>query len=285
MKLISVIIPCYNQAQFLPETLQSVLNQTYTNWECIIVNDGSPDHTEEVALEWCEKDERFIYIKKENGGLSSARNFGIESSNGFYILPLDSDDFISNNYVEVCLINIERSIDIKVVYGKAIKFGAENCNWELKPYSFQSLLRQNVIFCTAMYRKADWELVNGYDTSMIHGLEDWEFWINILKKGGTALCVSECVFYYRIKQESMLVNLLTKKNQIHEIYNYVFNKHSEVYTKHSYYDLYLIEQEYSYKFSHLSEYISIKEVIHIFFKKIISKLKSLFILKNKIKKK
>ena len=83
--LVSIIVPCYNQAQYLPETLQSVLDQTYTNWECIIVNDGSPDATEAVAQEWCEKDHRFIYLKKENGGLSSARNAGLKIAKGDYI--------------------------------------------------------------------------------------------------------------------------------------------------------------------------------------------------------
>lgn len=74
LSLISVIVPCYNQAQYLDECLQSVLDQTYQNWECIIVNDGSPDNTEEIALRWTKKDSRFRYLKKENEGLSSARN-------------------------------------------------------------------------------------------------------------------------------------------------------------------------------------------------------------------
>ena len=70
MPLISVIVPCYNQAQYLDECLQSVLDQTYTDWECIIVNDGSPDNTEEIAKNWVEKDTRFIYLSKENGGFA-----------------------------------------------------------------------------------------------------------------------------------------------------------------------------------------------------------------------
>jgi hypothetical protein len=73
---ISIIIPCYNQAVFLPDALESVMNQTHLNWECIVVNDGSIDRTEEVALNWVRRDHRFIYLKKENGGLSSARNMG-----------------------------------------------------------------------------------------------------------------------------------------------------------------------------------------------------------------
>ena len=92
--LVSVIVPCYNQASYLGETLHSVFNQTYVDWECIIVNDGSTDHTEEIAVLWCEKDSRFRYLYKENGGLSSARNMGIAVSKGEYIQFLDSDDLI-----------------------------------------------------------------------------------------------------------------------------------------------------------------------------------------------
>ncbi|HEU4496898.1 MAG TPA: glycosyltransferase family 2 protein, partial [Flavobacterium sp.] len=96
----SIIVPCFNQSQYLGEALQSVSEQTYTDWECIIVNDGSPDDTEEVSKEWCEKDARFKYLYKENGGLSSARNAGIAVAGGEYILPLDADDKIAPEYAE-----------------------------------------------------------------------------------------------------------------------------------------------------------------------------------------
>ena len=110
MPLISVVVPCYNQAQYLDECLQSVLNQTYQDWECIIVNDGSPDNTEEIAKNWVEKDTRFIYLSKENGGLSSARNAGIEIAKGEWILPLDADDKIGERYLELAEKEFENDI-------------------------------------------------------------------------------------------------------------------------------------------------------------------------------
>jgi glycosyltransferase involved in cell wall biosynthesis len=112
-QLISIIIPCYNQAQYLDECLGSVLNQTHSDWECIIVNDGSHDNTEEIAGKWCKKDMRFRYIKKVNGGLSSARNSGLKKANGDYIQFLDSDDIIANNKFELQLkILMENNCDI-----------------------------------------------------------------------------------------------------------------------------------------------------------------------------
>ena len=97
--IVSIIVPCFNQAHFLDEALQSVFDQIYKYWECIIVNDGSPDHTAEVAKHWIKKDSRFSYLYKENGGLSSARNAGVAISKGEYILPLDSDDFLDSGYL------------------------------------------------------------------------------------------------------------------------------------------------------------------------------------------
>src|SRR5665647_803926 len=92
---VSVIIPCYNQGHFLNESVGSVLAQTYTNWECIIVNDGSTDNTESIALARSQKDSRIKYIKKENEGLSSARNRGLDEASGDFIQFLDADDMIA----------------------------------------------------------------------------------------------------------------------------------------------------------------------------------------------
>lgn len=97
--LVSIIVPCYNQAHFLPETLESVLAQTYPYWECIIINDGSTDHTGELAQRWLERDNRFRYLEKRNGGLSSARNAGLKIAKGEYIQLLDADDLLETEKI------------------------------------------------------------------------------------------------------------------------------------------------------------------------------------------
>lgn len=94
--LVSIIIPCYNKAAFLGETLRSVLNQTYTHWECILVDDGSTDNTAVIANKYCEKDIRFRYFLKKNQGVSTARNFGIEKSKGDFVIFLDADDILAD---------------------------------------------------------------------------------------------------------------------------------------------------------------------------------------------
>src|SRR3990172_11035793 len=101
--MVSVIIPCYNRARYLFETLQSVFMQSYSDWECIIVNDGSTDDTENVVLKFKENDERFRYIKKNNRGVSSARNAGLGIINGEYVQFLDADDIIHKDKLKLSL--------------------------------------------------------------------------------------------------------------------------------------------------------------------------------------
>lgn len=223
--LVSIIVPCFNQAQYLEESLQSILNQTYGKWECIIVNDGSSDQTEAVAQQWVEKDSRFIYLKKENEGLCSARNHGIGLSKGEFMLPLDADDKIAPNYVALALDSFQKDTSLKVVYCKAEKFGNETGLWDLQPFSLKAIAIENMIFCSAMYRKTDWERLGGYDNNMIHGFEDWEFWIALLKNGGNVKCLDIVGFYYRMKPDSMIQILnKDKKRKLHE---YMSVKHAD----------------------------------------------------------
>lgn len=226
---VSIIVPCYNQAQYLNEALQSVQEQTYANWECIIVNDGSLDKTEEIAQEWVAKDTRFSYLKKENGGLCNARNFGISSSKGEFILPLDADDKIADNYVGLAIQSFEEDPSLKVVYCRAEKFGDATGIWQLQPFSLLNLCSNNMIFCSAMYKKQDWELAGGYDEKMSFGWEDWEFWISILKNGGNVKCLDEVGFYYRVKFNSMVKAMDDEKKKY--LLEYMSIKHVDFFVE------------------------------------------------------
>jgi glycosyltransferase involved in cell wall biosynthesis len=220
---VSVIVPCYNQAEFLAESVNSVIKQDYGNWECIIVNDGSNDNTEEVALELCKSDSRIHYLKKANGGLSAARNFGISNSNGEYILPLDADDKISPEYVRLCVEELDKNPDLSVVYCNSEFFGERNGLWLLPEFDIRLLAQDNMIFCTAMFRKVDWLRVGGYDEAMKYGMEDWELWISILKKGGNVKKLPVTGFFYRVKTGSMVEAISIEKKLF--LYDHVCKKH------------------------------------------------------------
>lgn len=234
MSNISIIVPCFNQGEYLDECLNSVFHQTFFDWECIIINDGSSDITSIQAMKWVNKDNRFKYFEIENGGLCNARNYGVKNSNGLYILPLDADDRISNNYLESCLNAIEQEIDIKIVYGKAFKFGMINEYWNLEPYSFDKLLEFNMIYCSAIFRKKDFIDVGGYDLNLKYGLEDWDLWINLLKNGGNVMQVESAYFYYRIKENSMINDLVSSKNRLDFSKRYIFKKYKTLYMSDEY---------------------------------------------------
>jgi len=233
-KLVSIIVPCYNQAHFLGESLLSVLNQKYSNWECIIVNDGSQDNTKTIAESWCNKDKRFKYLEKTNGGLSSARNAGIAISKGEYILPLDADDIIHELFLSTLVpeLNNDDALAIVSCYSKFFFKNKENIVHELKPIgtTYHALLFENCLIATSLYRKQCWEDVGGYDETMKKGFEDWEFWLSITKQGWTFKIVEEFLFYYRKQKQSMLIDTLEN----HRISNmkYLFKKHEDVYLKH-----------------------------------------------------
>jgi len=224
--LISVVVPCYNHGHYLAESLDSVLNQSYNNWECIIVNDGSSDHTEEVSSGFCKKDNRFHLINIENGGLANARNVGIKKSLGKYILPLDADDKIGPDYLTEATKILDQDQEVSVVYSKAEYFGEKAGSWELPPYSLFELMFNNMIFCTALFRRYDFETYGGYKPDMKYGFEDWDLWLGILKKGGKVVRLDHTHFYYRITKNSM-VNSMTQE-QYEVMQKQIWERHADV---------------------------------------------------------
>lgn len=96
----SIIVPVYNVEKYIDKCLKSIKDQTYSNYEVIIVNDGSPDNSCEIIDKYCKKDSRFIHYKKKNGGLSDARNYGVKKASGNYLVFVDSDDYISKDLLE-----------------------------------------------------------------------------------------------------------------------------------------------------------------------------------------
>lgn len=212
--LVSIIVPCYNQAEFLAETLDSVLAQTYSYWECIIVNDGSPDNTEEIAVLYSNKDNRFVYCKKNNGGIADARNYGIKKSHGKYILPLDSDDKIAPTYIEKAVKCHQNNPHTKLVYSDIMHFGLIEGEYELPAYNYNKLLYMNHIVCTCMYKREDYEKTNGYNISMIYGLEDWDFLLSLLGPNDSVQKIEEPLFYYRQKEKSRSTELPKKYKEM-----------------------------------------------------------------------
>ena len=229
--LVSIITPCYNQAQYLPEALDSVLRQTYPNWECIIVNDCSSDNTEEVALSYCKKDDRFRYCPlNQNQGLCTARNNGISMGSGKYILPLDADDIIGDSYLEEAVKVFERRKEVKVVYGEGVYFGELSGPIENKPYQFERLLVENMFYNSVFYRREDYDRVGGYHVYMDKGMEDWEILLSILDENAVVVKLPQICYYYRIRNNSMLRSLTSEKRL--EMLLRAYEHHKELYDRY-----------------------------------------------------
>jgi len=193
---VSIIIPCFNHWQFLPEALDSALNQTYSDCEVVIVDDGSTEPPPEDLLKSFGR-ERINFFRIENSGPSAARNKAIEKANGQFILPLDADDKIAPTYVEKALRLFQNQPDVGIVYCDAQYFGDRNEEWELPPYNFPDILLDNFIFSSALFKKEDWERIGGYNLNMIHGWEDHDFWLSIVELRKTVVRIPEALFYYR----------------------------------------------------------------------------------------
>ena len=229
--ILSIIIPCYNSEATLEETLKSVLNQEFQEWEAIIVNDGSPDNLETIAIKYIEKDTRFKYFKKENGGLGSARNYGIQKSKGHYILPLDSDNQIEKDFALSAIPIFENDIEVGVVHGDAEYYGDKKGIWEVDEFNLDRMLAHNYIDACAIYRKNIWEQVGGYDEKMPHqGHEDWEFWVSLAGLKTKFHHLKKVTFKYYFSGKSMIRSFTDEMVLINQ--DYIIKKHSRLFHEH-----------------------------------------------------
>ena len=109
MDLVSVIVPAYNIQNYIRRCVDSIRNQTYSELEILLIDDGSTDDTGELCDEFAQQDERITVYHKKNGGLSSARNYGIERAHGTYLSFIDADDWVKRDFIEVLYQNIKRA--------------------------------------------------------------------------------------------------------------------------------------------------------------------------------
>lgn len=208
--IISIIVPCYNQAMYMRDALDSVLASTFQDWECVIVNDGSKDETLQIAKEYEQRDERFLVVDIPNGGLANARNVGIRHSHGKYILPLDSDDKIGEKYIELSVSYLDQHPETKLVNCLCKYFGDFNEIKQMPSYNYDALLWQNLFLASSVYRREDYDKTVGYNTNMRHGHEDWDFWLSLLKPDDKVYRIPETLFFYRKHGVSMVSG--TNKN-------------------------------------------------------------------------
>ena len=254
--LVSVIIPCYNQAHFLSEAVESVIKQTFADWECIIVNDGSPDNTTQVAKSLIGKyqSNQIFLINQGNQGLAEARNAGIKASKGKYILTLDADDLIHSEMLQKTVLLLETHPEIAIAYTDVKHFGSTNRIVCAGEYDFKRLCFQNHLNYCSLFRREAWENTKGYNPNMIWGYEDWDFWISCGEKGHYGKRIPEPLFLYRVKESSMY----TKAVEHHsELMAQIILNHTNLYEQKYVSEAKIILNKYHHSKSQVSAVVSI----------------------------
>ena len=224
-QLISVIIPCYNQGVFLSESIKCIINQTYSKWECIIVNDGSKDNTEEIAKKFQQLDPRIKYLKKSNGGLSSARNAGLALAKGDYIQFLDADDLIDKKKFELQISQVKDKHNCIAITDYLLfdsNTGKEISKYHLSPFLSLTSFKSEIV--------SDWEyrksipchcllipkiLIDNHSLVFDEELpnhEDWVFWCQLFYFSFGLIYLYEPLALYRQHSNAMTnnVTLMTK---------------------------------------------------------------------------
>lgn len=228
--LVSVITPCYNDGEFLLQTIVSIRDSTYPNIEHLVINDGSTDPYTLRVLQQVDGMPRVYVINTVNQGVCKARNQAVKISKGEFILFLDADDIITKDYIALSVEVLMQKESVSVVTSDYCCFGKMNFVKQLKPFSMGDLLSCNQFVISSFFRRIDYDRINGFNENMNKGLEDWDFWLGILSLGGTVHILQGVHFYYRIKTRTKSRNLsIDQKTQAELRYN-IWNNHKELYS-------------------------------------------------------
>lgn len=220
-KLVSIIVPIYNVEKYLRQCLDSILRQTFRPLEIILVNDGSTDGSDTICQEYAEIDERIVYLKKENGGVSDARNVGLDAVTSDYVLFIDSDDWIEPTYVEVLYEKIEE-YQADIVFQNYTSFNDEDSNFYFHMsndyyeeifdnYSVMNLLNDSsesknsalIVPWAKIYRK---EILNNLHFPLGRMGEDAVFNLKVFLKAEKIVYIHKGSYIYRHRGESLSRN-------------------------------------------------------------------------------
>lgn len=231
--LVSIIVPAYNASNTILDTIKSIDEQTYTNFECIIVDDGSNDSAElcKNISDYLSKD-KYKYLKKENGGVSSARNWGVKNASGDYLMFIDSDDKIESSYIEKCLNILEMRPDLAFVCTNVQEFERSNNKISHKIVNLKEFIFHNAVFpCIALMRTADFKRAGGYDEKL-KVCEDWNLYISLLKNNEKYFVIPEYLYFYRKRSDlSSLTDQIDCQKISKEIaLNRIYDNHKDLYS-------------------------------------------------------
>lgn len=195
----TIVTPFFNTGEVFHETAASVLGQSLQSFEWVIVDDGTTDAAALAVLNQYEGiDPRVRIIRHgENRGLSAARNTGFAAARSGFVFMLDSDDLIEPTTVEQCLWYLHTHPEASFVKGWTVGFAAQEYLWTKGFHQGAAFLSENLATATAMVRRSTWEACGGFDETIRHGMEDWDFWLRAASKGFWGAAIPEYLDWYR----------------------------------------------------------------------------------------
>lgn len=225
--LAAVVIPCFNQAHFLAECLESLLAQTYQSWEAIVIDDASPDSDSIASITRSMNDERIRLVHHDvNRGLAAARNTGARCSSSEYIVFVDADDKLDPNYLKLLVRVLQDNEDLDCVFADLQLFGLYNNTVKTTLPEPGAILRGQTVGVGGgmLMKRRLLDVVGGFDESEIMriGREDWEFYIRVFTSRAKAAHVDEPLYCYRMSSSSM--NSRCRSNE-HLVRKYIYQKH------------------------------------------------------------
>lgn len=228
---VSVIIPCYNLGSYVDEAVQSVLDQTYQDFEIILIDDGSTDPaTRNLFASYVRPKTRILHT--ENQGLARTRNLGIQTATGRYVSCLDADDLLEPRFLERTVAVLESKPTVAFASTWLTAFGEARFLWNPMTCDFPHLLAEDTVCCPALMRKEAVLAVCGYDPAMpVAGYEDWDLAIGLVERGLVGQIISEYLFRYRIRAGSMTQDCTVPANHA-ALMAYMVEKHGGSYRKH-----------------------------------------------------
>jgi len=194
---ISVIMPVFNAGADLERALASVAAQRRDDVEVVCVDDGSTDPATIAALDAAAKRPGVTVYRTPNRGPSAARNLAIEHARGIYVLPLDADDWLAPDYLAKTVPVLDAEPDVGIVHTWIGLVGGHHGVWRTGRFALPELLVRCTIHVTALYRRALWVDVGGYDPAFVETAEDWDFWLRAVSRGWAAREVPEVLAYYQ----------------------------------------------------------------------------------------
>jgi glycosyltransferase involved in cell wall biosynthesis len=227
---VSVIIPCFNLGWCLPDAIQSIRAQTHTDYEIIVIDDGSTeDETKKTLSDVASQG--ITVVASPNRGLSAARNLGIRHARGGYVCSVDADDLVEPTWLERGVAWLDADPGIAFVSHWLQAFGDEEWTWTPTRCDLAMLLDMNTVNGAALFRRSLVDAVGGFDESMRDGCEDWEFWIRVTAAGYRGAIVPEVQYRYRRRAGSMS-RLMHEDGRWFELYAALMDKHQDLFRTH-----------------------------------------------------